>query len=58
MMKWVTYLHEGLRSVEEVLPTLRLGAFLVPVDDRLVRDTILVVQNLLQPRIEVNFLFT
>ena len=41
-----THLDERLGRLEEVLPALRLRALLVPIDDRLVRDTVLVVQNL------------
>ena len=41
-----TYLDERLGSLQDVLPALGLRALLVPVYDRLIRDTILVVQNL------------
>jgi hypothetical protein len=40
------YLHQALRSLEEVLATLRLRPLLVPVDDRLIGHAILVVQDL------------
>ena len=40
------YLHQALGGFEEVLATLRLGTLLVPVDDRLIRYAILVVQDL------------
>ena len=42
----ITNLDEGLRSLEEVLSALRLRALLVPVYDGLIRNTVLVVQNL------------
>ena len=43
-----SHLHEWRTGVEEVLPALRLGALLVPVYDSLVRNTILIVQNLFE----------
>jgi hypothetical protein len=40
------YLHKGLTRFQEVLFTLRFSSLLEPVDDRLVRHAILVVQHL------------
>lgn len=40
------YLDQCLGAFEEMLPALRLGTFLVPINDCLIRDTIFVVQNL------------
>jgi len=40
------YLDESLRAFQKVLTTLGFGALLVPVDDRLVRNTVGVVENL------------
>jgi hypothetical protein len=45
-MEMERYLHQALGGFEEVLATLRLGALLVPVDDRLIRYAVLVVQDL------------
>ena len=44
--RWEQYLHQALCGREEVLATLGLRAFLVPIYDRLVRHAILVVQDL------------
>ena len=40
------YLDKRFGRLQEVLTALRLGALLVPVDDSLVRDTVLVIQHL------------
>jgi hypothetical protein len=40
------YLHQAFGSLEEVLATLRLRALLMPVDDCLIRHTVLVIQDL------------
>ena len=42
----IQYLHQAFGSFEEVLATLRLRALLMPVDDRLIRHAILVIQDL------------
>ena len=40
-----THLDQWFGALEEMLASLRLRAFLVPVDDSLIRDTVLVVQH-------------
>ena len=42
----IQYLHQAFGSLKEVLPTLRLRALLMPVDDCLIRHAVLVVQDL------------
>lgn len=41
-----SYLHQALCSLKEMLATLRLGTLLMPVDDCLIRHTVLVIQDL------------
>jgi len=43
MAEVISCLDERLSALEEVLPPLRLGALLVPINDGLVRDAVLVV---------------
>lgn len=43
--RW-TYLDEGFGALQEMLLALGLGALLVPVYDGLVRNTVLIIQNL------------
>jgi hypothetical protein len=48
-----TYLDERLGALEEMLPALGFGAFLMPIYNSLIGNTILVIQNLhkvLRPR--------
>ena len=42
----ISCLDKCLGALEEVLPPLRLRSLLVPINDGLVRDAVLVVQNL------------
>jgi hypothetical protein len=42
----LTNLDQALGGLQEVLSSLRLRSLLVPVDDRLIRDAVLIVQNL------------
>lgn len=42
-----THLDQWLRRLEEMLLSVALGAFLEPVYDSLIRNTVFVVQNLL-----------
>ena len=46
----IRYLHQAFCSLKEVLATLRLRALLVPVDDCLIRHTVLVIQDLQKTR--------
>ena len=46
------YLDQCLGSVQEMLPALGLRALLVPINDSLIRYTILIVQNL-WPRVQL-----
>lgn len=41
-----THLNHSLSHLEEVLLAIRLGTLLMPINDSLVRDDIVVVQNL------------
>ena len=42
----IAYLDQGLGSLEEMLSTLGFGAFVVPVDDGLIGNTVFIIQNL------------
>lgn len=42
----IVYLDQGFRSFKEMLASLRLRAFLVPIDNGLVGYAVLVVQDL------------
>lgn len=46
LLTYIAYLDKRLSRVQEVLSTLGLRALLVPINDSLVRDTVLIVQNL------------
>lgn len=45
-----TYLDQRFRDFQEMLLSLRLSSFLMPVDDSLIRDAVFVIQNLEQLR--------
>lgn len=47
------YLDKRGSRLQEVLLALRLGTFLVPINNSLIRDTVLVVQHLLPPSVTI-----
>lgn len=48
----ITYLYQRFCGFQEMLLTVRLGSFLVPVDNGLLGDTVLVVQRLQFPQLQ------
>lgn len=48
----ITYLHQRFCSFQEMLLAVRLGTLLVPVDNGLLGDTVLVVQCLEFPQLQ------
>lgn len=50
-----TYLNEGFCAFKEMLAPLGFRTFLVPIDNRLIREAVLVVQDLIRYGIKAFF---